>query len=340
MSIPIVMEIAIVGAGSWGTALGKIWAEKGYWVRLLARREDLARAINSGRENPDYLPGIVLPRNLEAGVEPSSVLKEAELVVWAVPCQSLRKTALELRSYLSGAKVMLSAVKGLEVETLRTPAEILEEVFEESEVMVLSGPSFALEVARGLPTAVVLAGKEDRLLVKWQEALSAPHFRIYRSSDRRGVELCGALKNVIAIAAGISDGLQLGLNARAALITRGLAEIMRLGLKLGAHPLTFSGLAGLGDLVLTCTGRLSRNYTVGFRLGKGEKLPAILSTLGQVAEGVETVKAARNLSEEMDLEMPITRAVFQILYEGVAPRNALTKLLSRPLKAEFAPLSL
>ncbi len=334
------MEIVIVGAGSWGTALGKIWAEKGHRVKLLARRKELAEVINSRRENPDYLPGIVLPESLRAETEPSVVLKGGDLIVWAVPCQKLRDVALLLRDYLPSAKPMLSAVKGLEVETLKTPVEILEEVFGEGNFLVLSGPSFAAEVARGLPTAVVLAGEEKSALSEWQEALSCPGFRIYRSHDRRGVELCGALKNVMAIAAGICDGLELGLNARAALITRGLAEIMRLGLKLGANPLTFSGLAGLGDLVLTCTGRLSRNYRVGFRLGKGEELSTILRTLGQVAEGVETVKAVKKLSDRLNLEMPITKAVFQVLYEGEPPQQALTKLLSRPLKAEFAPLPL
>ncbi len=332
------MRIVIVGAGSWGTALGKIWAEAGHRVILLARRREVVESINTHRENPRYLPGIKLPSGLEATLR-QEVLREAELLVWAVPCQGLREAARGATRVLTAPPPMLSVIKGLEVETFCTPLEILEQVFGRGEYMVLSGPSFALEVARGLPTAVVLAGKTARLSF-WQERLSRPVFRIYRSEDVRGVELCGALKNVMAIASGISDGLELGLNARAALITRGLAEMIRLGLKLGARPLTFSGLAGLGDLVLTCTGPLSRNYRVGRRLAAGEPLDQILRNLGQVAEGVETVKAVRRLAHDLRLEMPITEAVFRVLYAGVSPARALQELLARPLKEEFAPLPL
>ncbi len=330
------MKVAIVGAGSWGTALGKLLAEKGYQVWLLARRRELARAIDEERVNPEYLPGIKLPDNLRASVDPPEVFREARLVLWVIPCQSLREVARDLQRYLPADVPMISAIKGLEVETGCTPVEILKETLKTVKIfMVLSGPSFALEVARGLPTAVVLAGEEESSVCKVQERLSAPYFRVYRSHDVRGVELCGALKNVIAIAAGISDGLGLGLNARAALITRGLSEIIRLGLKWGAHPLTFSGLAGLGDLVLTCTGKLSRNYTVGVRLGQGEKLPQILTSLHQVAEGVKTAEAVKCLAEDLGVEMPISEAVYRILYEGEDPAEALKKLLARPLKAEF-----
>lgn len=334
------MKIAVVGAGSWGTALAKVLSEKGHEVFLLARRSEVAEAINHRRENPQYLPGIILPAELQASVEPE-VLRDRELIFWVVPCQSLRGVLKSLRDYLESDTPMISAIKGIEIESGKTPFEVLQEFFPENRaLMVLSGPSFALEVANRLPTAVVLAGEDEELVRSFQEALSLPYFRIYRSLDVRGVELCGALKNIIAIAAGISDGLGLGLNARAALITRGLSEIIRLGVKLGAKSITFSGLAGLGDLVLTCTGNLSRNYTVGFRLGKGEKLSEILQDLHQVAEGLKTALAVKKLSEKHQVEMPISEAVYRILYEEESPAEVLRKLLSRPLKAEFEVLPL
>ncbi|QJA05414.1 NAD(P)-dependent glycerol-3-phosphate dehydrogenase [Thermosulfurimonas marina] len=331
------MRITVVGAGSWGTALGKVWAEKGHEVRLLARRPALAEAINSRKLNPDYLPEIELPENLKAFIDPGQALTKTEVVVWAVPCQHLREVAQGVRDILPRKIPLISAIKGLEIATFKTPVEILGEIFPENPRGVLSGPSFALEVARGLPTAVVLAFEEESLARELQEALSTSFFRLYRSQDVRGVEICGAVKNVMAIAAGISDGLELGLNARAALITRGLAEMMRLGLTRGAEPFTFSGLAGLGDLVLTCTGRLSRNYTVGYRLGRGEELEEILGSLHQVAEGVYTVKALYRFAQGAGLELPITEGVYQVLYEKEDPRNVLRRLLSRPLKAEFEP---
>ncbi|RUM87682.1 MAG: glycerol-3-phosphate dehydrogenase [Thermodesulfatator sp.] len=331
------MKIAILGAGSWATALGKVWAEKGHEVRLLARRSTVVQAINSRRVNPDYLPGITLPASLKASLDPEEVLKGAEAVVWAVPAQALREVAQGLQGSISPEKPLISAIKGMEITTLKTPTEILREFFPENPCGVLSGPSFAWEVAQGLPTAVVLAFEEEFLARGLQEKLSSPVFRLYRSRDVRGVELCGAIKNVIAIAAGISDGLELGLNARAALITRGLAETMRLGLSLGAEPLTFSGLAGLGDLVLTCTGKLSRNYRVGYRVGQGESLPEVLHSLKQVAEGVYTVKALYRFVQGSKLELPISQGVYQVLYQGEPPQEVLKRLLSRPLKAEFEP---
>lgn len=334
------MKIGVVGAGSWGTALAKVVSEKGHEVLLLARRPEIAEVINHKHENPAYLPGITLPPQLRASTDPED-LKAMELIFWVVPCQSLRQALKTLRPYLNPRVPMISAIKGLEIESGKTPLEVLREFFPENRaLMALSGPNFALEVARRLPTATVLAGEDEDSVRNFQEALSLPYLRIYRSSDVRGVELCGALKNIIAIAAGISDGLGLGLNARAALITRGLMEIMRLGLKLGAKAMTFSGLAGLGDLVLTCTGKLSRNYTVGFRLGKGEKLSEILRDLHQVAEGLKTVLAVKKLSAKHRVEMPISEGVYRILYEEESPEEALRKLLSRPLKAEFEVLPL
>ncbi len=329
------MRIGIIGAGSWGTALAKLFREKGHDVTLLARSPKVCDEINAKLTNSRYLPGIRLPQGIKATTAVEEFAEGSEVFVWAVPCQALRGVAGGLRSFLRDGVPLVSSIKGIEVETGRIPTEILKEVFPRSPVLVLSGPSFALEVAKGLPTAVVLASTHSALAEELQREFSTANFRVYRSEDVVGVEVCGALKNVIAIASGICDGLKLGLNARAALITRGLTELMRFGVKLGASSLTFSGLAGLGDLVLTCTGRLSRNYTVGYRVAQGESLEEVLKDLGQVAEGVETVKAVRRLSRSLSVEMPISEGVYEILFEDKSPLEVLKRLLSRPLKAEF-----
>ncbi|OAG27552.1 NAD(P)H-dependent glycerol-3-phosphate dehydrogenase [Thermodesulfatator autotrophicus] len=332
------MKVVIIGAGSWGTALGKLLAEKGKDVYLLARRKEVCESINKRHENPFYLPRIKLPNNLKATVEPN-VLRKSELIVLAVPSHALRKTLKSLRDYLPEKPVpLVSTIKGIEEETLATMSQVIKDVlFPEwhSFYTVLSGPSFAEEVARRLPTAVTIAGYEEEITSFVQKTFASQYFRTYRSLDVMGVELAGALKNVIAIAVGISDGLELGLNARAALITRGLAEISRLGVKLGANPLTFSGLAGMGDLVLTCTGSLSRNRTVGLRLGRGEKLKDILAGLTQVAEGVRTTASVRKLAQKVNVETPICEAVYQVLYKKENPYDMVSTLLSRKLKQEF-----
>ncbi len=332
------MPSVIIGAGSWGTALGKLLAEKGRRVKLLARRKEVVEAINQRKENPYYLPKIKLPQNLSATTEPG-ILKEASLVVFAVPSHVLRKTLSHLKEYLPPKPVpLVSTIKGIEEETLATMGQVVRETLPEGwhpYYTVLSGPSFAEEVARGLPTAVTVAGLEREISQAVQESFATRYFRTYRSLDVLGVELAGALKNVIAIAAGIADGLNFGLNARAALITRGLAEMSRLGVKMGANPLTFSGLAGLGDLVLTCTGPLSRNRTVGLRLGRGEKLEEILKSMTQVAEGVRTTSSARALAQKHQVEMPICEAVYRVLYQGEDPRQMALNLLTRRLKEEI-----
>ncbi len=331
------MEVVIIGAGSWGTALGKLLSEKGFKVKLLARRREVAEAINNRLENPFYLPGVKLPPTLSATTEPGP-LKRAELIVLAVPSHALRGVLKDLRAYFGKPAPLVSTIKGIEEKTLSTMSQVVQETLPapwHSLYAVLSGPSFAEEVARGLPTAVTIAGFEKETTTYIQEAFATPYFRTYRSLDVLGVELAGALKNVIAIAVGISDGLGLGLNARAALITRGLAEITRLGLKMGANPLTFSGLAGLGDLVLTCTGPLSRNRTVGLRLGQGKKLAEILKEMTQVAEGVRTTASAKALAAKYQTEMPICEAVYRVLYEDQDPKEMAHQLLTRRLKDEF-----
>ncbi len=330
------MKVTVIGGGSWGTALGKILSGKGIKTYLLVRRETVYLAINREKENPFYLPGIKLPENLRATLDPEEAFKNSKVVIWAIPSYALIKTFNELSRYFQGIKYHISGIKGIDLEEKKAPFWLLKErLTKEVQIFVLGGPSFAREVARELPTAVVLAGEREEETKKMQELLATSYFRVYRSDDPVGVELAGAFKNIIAIASGISDGLNLGLNARAALITRGLIEIIRLGTKMGGNIHTFYGLAGMGDLVLTCTGNLSRNYQVGYRLGRGEKLEDILSDLRQVAEGVKTAKVVKSLAKDFNLEMPICEEVYKVLYEKEKPEISLKRLLSRSLKKEF-----
>ncbi|MDK2861221.1 MAG: glycerol-3-phosphate dehydrogenase [Thermodesulfobacterium sp.] len=334
-------KITVVGGGSWGTALGKVLASKDIEVSLLVRREVVCDSINKEKENPFYLPGIKLPKKLKATLDPEEAFGNSEAVFWVVPSYALRHLLEGLKSLAERIKYHVSAIKGIDLETGKTPYNILTELLPEScEVMVLGGPSFAKEVAKELPTAVVLAGKKEEETKKIQELIAQPYFRVYRSDDPLGVEIAGAIKNVIAIASGICDGLQLGLNARASLITRGLIEMIRLGIKMGGQPSTFYGLAGLGDLVLTCTGALSRNYQVGYRIGKGEKLEDILQNLREVAEGVKTAKVVKNLARHFKIEMPICEEVYHVLFEKENPQKCLKRLLSRSLKKEFESLDI
>jgi len=329
------MKIAVIGGGSWGTALSKVFAEKGHQVSILVRRKEVALAINQKKTNPFYLPEITLPSNLKASLYPEEVFLNAEVVVWAIPSFALKEVLNQIKDFVEKVDFHLSCIKGIDFQSKKTPLTILKEFLSKKEIFVLGGPSFAKEVAQGLPTAVVLAGEKEDLTQKLQEEIAYSYFRVYRSDDPKGVELAGALKNVIAIASGISDGLGLGLNARASLITRGLVEIVRLGTKLGGKLATFYGLAGIGDLLLTCTGALSRNYKVGYALGKGENLSQILKNLHQVAEGVKTCLVVKELAEKYNVELPISFAVYDILYKNEEPKKCLKNLLSRALKKEF-----
>ena len=334
------MKITVVGGGSWGTALAKILAEKGLDIHLLVRREVVCEAINREKENPFYLPGIKLPKNLKATLDPKIAFKDSKTVLWVIPSFALKEVVKKYKKFAEKVPYHISGIKGIDLKTEKTSFIILkEELSCDCQIFVLGGPSFAKEVAKGLPTAVVLAGEREEETKKMQELLAVPYFRVYRSDDPIGVEIAGALKNVIAIASGISDGLELGLNARASLITRGLIEIIRLGTKLGGNLYTFYGLAGMGDLVLTCTGALSRNYQVGFRLGKGEKLEDILTDLRQVAEGVKTAKVVRKFAEKFEVELPICEEVYKVLYKNESPKTCLKRLLSRSLKKEFEDIS-
>jgi len=326
--------ILVAGAGSWGTTLAAMLADKGFDVLLWAHEEEIVEQINNDRTNNVYLPDIKLPFDLRATHDLVAAAATARYIVNAVPTQYIRSVFLPLKTLLNCDSVIVSVSKGIEIGTLLTPSLILKEILGRP-VSVLSGPSFAKEVLDRKPTAVTLAAEDKKTGLLLQEVFNTDYFRVYTHDDIIGVEFGGALKNVVAIAAGICDGMGLGYNARAALITRGLSEIARLGLRMNAQKMTFSGLSGLGDLVLTCTGGLSRNYSVGFKLGQGMKLNDITGQMPQIAEGVATTLAAHDLSKKQELDMPITKQVYLTLYEGKPPSEALSDLMNRSLKMEF-----
>lgn len=330
--------IGVIGAGSWGTTLAQLLAAKGYKVDLWVFEEGLCRTIRETRENTYYLPGSILDENLSAQNDLESVVRGHKLLVMVVPSHVYRNVALQMLPFLERGTAVVNATKGIENDTLLTMSGIWKEILPSPdyiEELCISGPSFAKEVIKMIPTAVTLAGDDMETAKRIQRVFSTNYFRVYTSLDKIGVELAGALKNVIALAAGIGDGLGFGHNTRAALITRGLAEIARLGVKMGANPLTFSGLAGFGDLVLTCTGDLSRNRTVGLQLGKGRKLKDILAEMRMVAEGVKTAKSAHFLAERMEVEMPISEQVYRVLFEERDPGLAVNELMERELKHEL-----
>jgi glycerol-3-phosphate dehydrogenase (NAD(P)+) len=335
---PSEMKIGVVGAGSWGTALAHLLSTKGFAVDLWVFETELAEQIRETRENRVFLPGVRLPATLVPSNDIEQVVAQKPLVLVVVPSHVMRQVAGRLSECLDAQSIVVSASKGIENDTHLTMSGVLHQVIPRlgaERIAVLSGPSFAKEVARQVPTAVTAASEERATADFVQHVFATPFFRVYAHEDVIGVELGGAVKNVIAIAAGIVDGLGLGLNTRAALITRGLAEIRRLGAKMGANPRTFSGLAGVGDLILTCTGDLSRNHTVGRNLGQGKKLNQILSEMTMVAEGVRTAKSVYNLSRKLGVEMPISHEIYRILYEEEAPKEALKRLMTRDLKAEM-----
>ncbi len=332
------IKIGVVGAGSWGTALSNQLAEKGYSVSLWVYETDVKEQISSSHENKLFLPGITLSKNITASNDLAKVVADKDMVLIVVPSHLLRQTAEKMADHISPETVVVTASKGIENKTHLTMSAILKETLTripENQFAVLSGPSFAKEVAMGVPTAITIASIDENIAGFLQDVFATPVFRVYTNNDLIGVELGGAVKNVIAIASGITDGLGLGLNTRAALITRGLAEMRRLGLKLGADPHTFAGLAGVGDLILTCTGNLSRNHTVGKQIGQGKKLQEILKEMRMVAEGVKTAKSVYNMSRKLDVEMPIAHEVYYVLYDDRSPSNAVHRLMTRTLKHEL-----
>jgi len=335
---PLDLKIGVVGGGSWGTALANLLGNKGYAVDFWVFEEEVRSQILTYRENRVFLPGIPLSERLTPTRDLKQAVSGKDLVLMVVPSHLMREVSQRMARDVPDSALIVSASKGIENRTHLTMSKVLLQTLphiSEARIAVLSGPSFAKEVALECPTVVTVASKDSLSAMMVQHVFATPAFRVYTHEDVIGVELGGSVKNVIAIAAGIIDGLGLGLNTRAALITRGLAEIRRMGLKLGANPHTFAGLAGVGDLVLTCTGDLSRNHTVGRKIGEGRSLADILSETRTVAEGVKTAESVYNLSCELGVEMPISHAVFYILYEGLSPKEAVYQLMTRDLKHEI-----
>ena len=337
LSKPQVTTAAVVGAGAFGTAIAKLLSDSGVPTSLWAREPEVVESIETSRENEMFLPGVRLARTLWATTDLGAALERADVVVSAVPTQYVRSVLSGVGDELRNAELLVTISKGIERDTLLTPAQILADALPgplTDGVVSLSGPSFAAEVAASRPTAVVAASRNIANARRIRDLFSTETFRVYSSDDVVGVELGGAMKNVIAIAAGISEGLGYGQNALAALIARGLAEVTRLGVALGAQPATFAGLAGMGDLLLTCTGHLSRNRTLGLALGAGSTLEELMSERHTVAEGVATTLTAHRLADKVGVDMPITQQVYLVLYEDKDPATAALNLMARKLRDE------
>lgn len=331
------MKIGVIGAGSWGTTLADMLARKGHETTLWAYEAELVQTMQQRRENDLYLSGFRLTDTLSFSNDLAQTAAGKDLLLLVPPSQVMRAVMRQAAGQIGPETLLVSAAKGIETDSLLTMSEVLEEVLPPAlhpRLSYLSGPSFAREVAAGMPTAVVVASRDIGIAQQVQEAVSTEVFRAYTNTDILGVELGGALKNVIALAAGVADGLGFGHNSRAALITRGLAEMTRLGLAKGAQAATFAGLTGMGDLVLTCTGDLSRNRSVGIELGRGRKLAEILAGMKMVAEGVKTCQSTYQLAQKLGVEVPITEQMYLILYEDKDPRRAVSDLMARDLKSE------
>jgi len=335
--LPEIKQIAVIGAGSWGTALSLVAARNQHHVTLWAREREVADGINGARRNPFYLSDIELPENIRATSSVEDAIEGTDFALLVVPSHAMREMVSRILPVLTSETVLVSAAKGVENNTLMRMEEVVSDVSRERfspRYVALSGPSFAREVAIGDPTAIVAASSDRESSELIQRSLSAGVFRVYTNTDVVGVELGGAVKNVVAIAAGVVRGLGFGTNAVAAIITRGLAEVTRLALAEGARVETMAGLAGLGDLVLTCTGELSRNRHVGIELGRGRKLPDILGQMREVAEGVKTTRSIHELARRLGIEMPITASIYALLYEDKPALDAANELMGRPLKRE------
>lgn len=332
-----IQTISVIGAGAWGTALARLLAYKGLNVWLWAYEQEVVETIQSTRENSLYLPHYTLPDSLQVTRDLAASVQATDLILFAVPSHAMQYLVEKLKPALAHPIPITIATKGIQEGSLRLMSQVVEESLSDSWksfLTVLSGPSFALEVSQGKPTTILLAGKNPGLVQAIQPVLMAPHFRVYAGEDIIGAQIGGALKNVMAIGAGIADGLELGFNTRAALITRGLAEMVRLGVAMGADISTLYGLSGLGDLVLSCTGSLSRNYNVGYNLGRGANLDTILSSTRTVAEGVRTTRAAMSLARHHDIDMPIVQGIHSVLFEGTDPLQAVNNLMTRTAKSE------
>lgn len=326
--------VAVLGAGSWGTTLANLLAAKGETVRLWAYEPEVVESINRSHENSMFLPGVRLEAGLHAFADPREAVADAPVIVSAPPSHAVRSVVNRIRGVVRPGTLVVSATKGIETDTLALMSGVFEECLPEVRFAALSGPSFAIEVCQGQPTLVVAAARDESTARDAQRIFATPRFRVYSHDDVVGVELAGALKNVIAIAAGILEGLGMGHNPRAALITRGLAEITRLGVALGANPLTFAGLAGMGDLILTTTGDLSRNRGLGVALAQGQTLDEYRAAHRSVAEGANTSKAGVALGERTGVELPITQKVCEVLFSGKPAREGIAELMARELKSE------
>ena len=331
-------KIAIIGTTTWGTTLGVVLADKGLWVKLWARTEEEATALRNAESNPALFSGITFPSRLSITSSLSEVLAGVKAIILAVPSQTMRQNIKLVTSYLKRSILVVSAAKGLELGSNKRMSQVITEEIEpqfRSNVCVLSGPNLSAEILHNLPASSVVAAEDEAVARKAQKLLTAPNFCVYTNTDVIGVELGGAFKNIIALGAGMVDGLGYGDNAKAAFITRGLTEITALGVALGANPLTFSGLAGLGDLIASCSSQLSRNHYVGVELTKGRSLEEITKSMKGIAEGVSTTLAARELAQQFGLEMPITEKIYQVLYKGVDPRQAAAELIAGEARHEL-----
>ena len=331
-------QAAIIGATTWGTTLGILLAKNKIPVALLARTEAEAQALSSQRRNARFLPDTPFPDCLSVTSQPESALRQSDLVILAVPSDRLRENVRRIKPHLQTGAIVLSAAKGLELPTARRMSQVLEDELPAGfhpDICVLSGPNLAKEIVQGKPASTVIAGRNPDAAQKAQNALMSGNFRVYTSNDVLGVELAGALKNIVALGAGMGDGMDAGENAKSAFITRGLAEITRLGIAAGADPMTFAGLAGLGDLVATCSSRLSRNRYVGEELAKGRSWPEIRDSMDNVAEGVNATLAALTMAKELGVEMPIAEMASRVLFDGLPPEKAMAELMGRPARSEW-----
>ncbi|MEX2347560.1 MAG: NAD(P)H-dependent glycerol-3-phosphate dehydrogenase [Balneolaceae bacterium] len=332
-------KISIIGGGSFGTAISVVLGTSGYPVTIWAREAEVVDGINRNHFNPAYIKDVELPENIDASHNLDHALKGAEMVVFATPSHALREVAKKTKPHFKGDEIIVTISKGIEKDSLMTPSQILVDVLEgavlEDQIGVLTGPSHAEEVSKFKPTTVVAAAYSKRAARIIQETFMTPAFRVYLNHDILGVEIGAALKNIMAIAAGIVDGAELGDNAKAALITRGLHEMKRMGTKLGASQDTFSGLTGMGDLIVTCTSQHSRNRFVGYNIGKGRKLDEIISGMNMVAEGIKTAQSVCQWSRSSNVEMPITEAINKVLFEDMDPKDAVHELMTRNAKDEI-----
>lgn len=333
-------NIAVVGAGGWGTAIALVLAKKGHRVTIWARRKEFCAHLQKCRENTEYLPGVLLPANIEITSSLEAAVAHKGLVVMATPTKAVRGTVGAFKGIMDKDAVIVSLSKGFERETLLRCSQVIAEVVGDKErIVAMSGPNHAEEVARDIPTATVVAGNDFHFAELVQEVFITPKFRVYTNPDIVGIEIAGALKNIIALGAGICDGLGYGDNTKAALMTRGIAEITRLGLKMGAQQLTFAGLAGIGDLIATCTSKHSRNWRTGYALGKGENLKSIIEKTGMVVEGVATTETAAKLADKLQVSMPITSAIWEVIFAGKSPHLAVTELMLRGKADEIDELT-